>query len=278
MNSSRCLSMLRNYNFLATVALVTVLGSSSAIAQEAVLPAPTVAAPAAPASAAAPATLQDLLANGNAQQVPTVKDKGLPDGATVGDAEERNKALAAEASRKLDALIGTTLSDKRENNDQNTLATRNRHLQDMQYQLDLAKVSKELWKTLNGENSESEGKIKELETKISDLNAQNEALKNRASALAAGGAGGASDPDPVVVAIEGAGGKVEARILVPYAGEVYAHKGDTLPSGQKVVSISQSGVIVEKDNVKKSLAFGTSVPRNRPVRTVIPAGSVVFPQ
>jgi type IV pilus biogenesis protein PilP len=279
MNSYRCLSMLRNNKFLATVAFVTVLAGSSAIAQEIVLPAAPAAAPS-PVSPPAPSTLQEMMANGKGQDAPVVKDKGLPEGASVGDAEERNKALAAEASRKLDALIGTTLGDKREKNTQAEQAARQNKLMEMQYQLDLAKVSKELWKTLNGEDSDKENKIKDLETKITDLNAQNEALKNRASALAATGASGtgSSDPDPVVASISGAGGNIEAKILVPYVGEIYAHRGDTLPNGQKVVSISQSGVTVQKNDEKKVLAFGTAVPRTRPVRNIVPAGSVVFPQ
>jgi type IV pilus biogenesis protein PilP len=273
--------MLRNNKFLATVALVTALGGTSAIAQQIVLPAPPAQAPA--AASPAPSTLQDLMPSDATQQGVVVKDKGLPDGATVGDAEERNKALAAEAGRKLDALIGTTLGDKREKNTQAEQAARQNKLMEMQYQLDLAKVSKELWKTLNGESSDNESKIKELETKISDLNAQNEALKNRASALAAAvpasaGGAGANDPDPVVASVSGAAGNIEAKILIPYVGEVYARNGDTLPNGQKVVGISANGVTVAKDGVKKMLAFGTSVPRVRPVRTVIPANSVVFPQ
>jgi type IV pilus biogenesis protein PilP len=279
MNSYRCLSMLRNNKFLATVAFVTVLGGSSAIAQEIVLPAPPVAAPPT-VSPPAQATLKDLIANGNNDVAPGIKDKGLPAGATVGDAEERNKTLAAEASRRLDALIGNTLGDKRENNDQAAQSARQRKLMEMQYQLDLAKVSKELWKTLNGEESDNDNKIKELETKVTDLSAQNQALKTQASALAASGAAtdGSHDPDPVVASIAGAGGSIEAKILVPYVGEIYARRGDTLPNGQKVVSISQTGVTVQKGDVKKALAFGTSVPRTRPVRNILPAGSVVFPQ
>lgn len=271
MNSFRCQSMLRNNKFIATVALAAVLGVGPAVAQEINLPAPS-------ASAGAPSTLQDMINDGADKPVQNVKEQGLPEGATVGDAQERNKALAAEAGRKLDALIGTQLGDKRESNDAATMAARQRQLMEMQYQLDLAKVSKELWKTLNGEETANENKIKELEAKLSELNAQNEALKTRASALAAASPLGNADPDPVVAAISGAGGKMEAKILVPYVGEIYARVGDTLPNGQKVTSISPSGVKVWRNDIEKVLAFGTSVPRTRPVRNIVPANSLVFPQ
>lgn len=278
MNSFRCQQMLRDNKFLATVALVVALGgATSAVAQQAVVAPVPSAAPV--AQAGGQATLQDMMAVGANQQVPIVKEKGLPAGATIGDAEERNKALAAESARKLDELTGDALSDKRENNDAQTLAQRQRQLMDVEYKLKLAKLSKELWKTLNGEDSEKEGQIKELEAKIADLNAQNEALKTRSAQLAASvPGGGAADPDPVVASVTGAGGSIEAKILVPYVGEVFAHKGDTLPGGQKIVSISQSGVTVSKDGATRVLAFGSSVPKIRPVRNVVPASSVVFPQ
>jgi hypothetical protein len=49
-------------------------------------------------------------------------------------------------------------------------------------------------------------------------------------------------------------------------GEISAKRGDILPNGQRVVSISSSGVTVARqDGTPVVLGFGKSVPAVRPV-------------
>ena len=71
------------------------------------------------------------------------------------------------------------------------------------------------------------------------------------------------DPLPVVVEIVGSAGHLEARLLVPYFGEVIARIGMTLPNGMKVTSITAAKVIATMNGVKQTLPFGTSVPASR---------------
>jgi type IV pilus biogenesis protein PilP len=214
-----------------------------------------------------------LNAPGNVNGGPLVAQppaKGLPPGATLSDADQRVRAMAAEASRDLDELAAGALSNVRENNDVATKSIRNNQVMDLDHQIEVAKKSKELWTILNGEESEKEGQIKELESKVSALTAEKEALSKRAEAasLLARNTVDNPDPDPVVSSVMGAAGNARAEVLVPYMGKFNVKVGDTLPNGQKIVSISSNGVTVAQDGNRKVLSFGDSVPSVRPVRNV----------
>jgi type IV pilus biogenesis protein PilP len=196
--------------------------------------------------------------------------KGLPAGATLSDADQQVRAMAAEASRDLDALAAGALSSARENNDVNTKSVRQNQIMDLDHQIAIAKRSKELWTILNGESSEKEGQIKELEAKVSSLTAEKDALAKRAEAasILARQTVANPDPDPVVSSVMGAAGNARAEVLVPYSGKFTVKVGDTLPNGQKIVSIGSTGVTVAKDGERKLLSFGESVPSTRPNRIV----------
>ncbi|TLX17265.1 hypothetical protein FFR93_08185 [Rhizobium sp. MHM7A] len=261
MSSFRCLRKSR-INFAATAALFAIVTAAPAVAQQAPqLPQLPNASPVAlpgdvnggPVGVAAPA-------------------KGLPAGATLSDADQRVRAMAAEASRDLDELAAGALSAARENNDVNTKSVRQNQLMDLDHQIAIAERSKKLWTILNGEESEKEGQIKELEAKVSSLTAEKDALAKRAEAasILARQTVANPDPDPVVSSVMGAAGNARAEVLVPYSGKFTVKVGDTLPNGQKIVSIGSNGVTVSKDGSRKVLSFGDSVPSTRPARGASP--------
>jgi type IV pilus biogenesis protein PilP len=257
MSSFRCLRKSR-INFAATAALFAIVVAAPAVAQQA----PQV--PQLPN--AAPLALPGDVNGGPIRAV--APEKGLPVGATLSDADQRVRAMAAEASRDLDDLASGALSSARENNDVNTKSIRSNQIMDLDHQIAIAEKSKKLWTILNGEESEKEGEIKELEAKVSALTAEKEALAKRAEAasLLARQTVANPDPDPVVSSVMGAAGNARAEVLVPYSGRFTVKVGDTLPNGQKVVSIGSNGVTVSKDGERKVLSFGDSVPSVRPAR------------
>lgn len=257
MSSFRCLRKSR-INFAATAALFAIVSAVPALAQQA---APQV--PQLPNSA--PVAFPGPVNGGPAVAAPA---KGLPAGATLSDADQQVRAMAAEASRDLDALAAGALSSARENNDVNTKAVRQNQIMDLDHQIAIAERSKKLWTILNGEDSEKEGQIKELEAKVSSLTAEKDALAKRAeqASILARQSVANPDPDPVVSSVIGAAGNARAEVLVPYSGKFTVKIGDTLPNGQKIVSIGSTGVTVAKDGERKLLSFGDSVPSTRPNR------------
>jgi type IV pilus biogenesis protein PilP len=265
MSSYRRPSNLTN-QLLGTVAILAAFAATSALAQQAPQLPNAAARPVQAASQTPPGVLPPGVNGGKPVAAPV--EKGLPPGATLSDAEQRVRAMAAENSRALDDLVSGAVTDARENNTVKTFAKRKMDIMDLDYQLDVAKRGKELWTTLNGEETEKETQIKELESKVSTLTAEKEALSKQAQAasLLARSTLSSADPDPVVAEVLGAGNSVRAEILVPYMGRFNVSTGDTLPNGQKVVSIGANGVTVMKDGERKMLAFGTSVPSTRPVR------------
>ena len=68
---------------------------------------------------------------------------------------------------------------------------------------------------------------------------------------------------PVVAEIIGIAGQLQAKILVPYFGEVIAHSGTILPNGMTVTSITETEVIAIFNNESQMLPFGSSVPISR---------------
>lgn len=80
-------------------------------------------------------------------------------------------------------------------------------------------------------------------------------------------------PKPLVASVHGSGGSLRAVVLVPYVGQFTVRSGSGLPGGMKVVSVSDSGVVVVKDGKRFPLAFGTEVPRVQPASALaIPGG------
>lgn len=259
MSSFRCLRKSR-INLAATAVLLTAASALPALAQQA----PQLALPSAPAQAARPA-LPAL----PGQQVVEPVEKALPPGANISDADQRLRAMAAEAGRDLDELAGSALRDARENNDVAADSAHNMNKMDLDKKIEIAERTKKLWTILNGEESEKEGQIKELEARVSALTSEKEALTRRAEAaaqMAARNGPAVPDPDPVVSSVTGVSGNVKAEILVPYMGKFIVKTGDTLPNGQKIVSMSANGVTVSKDGTTKLLGFGTEVPSVRPGR------------
>lgn len=256
MSSFRCPRKSR-INFAATAAFFAIVSAAPAVAQQA----PQV--PQLPN--AAPIDLPVDVDGGPIGLTAPVK--GLPEGATLSDADQRVRDMAAEASRDLNELAAGALSNVRENNDVSTKSVRQNQIMDLDHQIAIAKKSKELWTILNGEESENEDVIKELEEKVGALTAEKSALTKRveAATLLNNQKAANPDPDPVVASVMGAAGNARAEILVPYSGKFTVKVGDTLPNGQKIVSIGSNGVTVAKDGERKILSFGDSVPSVRPV-------------
>jgi type IV pilus biogenesis protein PilP len=69
---------------------------------------------------------------------------------------------------------------------------------------------------------------------------------------------------PMVVSIGGTGAAPAATILVPGVGEVVAVPGSVLPGGMKVISVGQSGVVVQSGGKRQTLAFGTATAPTAP--------------
>ncbi len=68
---------------------------------------------------------------------------------------------------------------------------------------------------------------------------------------------------PVVAEIIGIAGQLQAKILVPYFGEVIAHSGTILPNGMTVTSITETEVMAILNYERQMLPFGSSVPISR---------------
>ena len=82
-------------------------------------------------------------------------------------------------------------------------------------------------------------------------------------------------PLPRIVTIWGTGTSLKATLLVPYVGEISATTGTSLPGDRKVVSVSNSGVVVKDPKLGNlSLGYGDSVPAAPPV---VQAAATRFP-
>lgn len=184
----------------------------------------------------------------------------LPKGASIDGAQDKVRNLASEAGKSLDDLVGSAMTP-RSKAEVGELANRQRRLMDLEYQLKEAKLAKELWVELNGDDS------KEKDEEISRLQGEKESLQAEIVRLSSAQMSTVkvADPDPVVAEITGAGGTMRAKVLVPYSGEFMVERGTTLPNGMKVLGVSKEGVTVAAGEVRKTLAFGSAVPRSRPV-------------
>lgn len=279
MSNYRCLQTLKSNTALSVAALF--LFASPVLAQQ--LPAPELPAssPVQTTMPQAPAPLALPAANSQPQQksVEDQVDIKLPEGATISDADQKVRSLAAQNAKSLDALAGSAADMTRTNNDVDTMAKRKIKLMELDSQIDMAKRAKELWKILNGDDTTKQNQIKDLEAQVSKLKSENEKLTKKVESDSAAIQAQLPDPDPVVASISGAAGDNHAEILVPYMGKYNARVGSILPNGQKVVSISASGVTVSKDGATKILSFGTAVPSVRPNnKPMYPASVTVMPQ
>jgi biotin carboxyl carrier protein len=130
----------------------------------------------------------------------------------------------------------------------------------------LAEIVVKYWGTVfNNEHAkawrEEERKQADAEAERAKKAAAEEAERAKAAAqtaatqlLASGGAGASVEaPLPRVYEILGA----EAGLIVHGAGLTYAHAGQTLGNGDKVVAVSGAGVVIERDGKKLSLGFAT---------------------
>lgn len=201
----------------------------------------------------------------NANETQQKKIIGLPVDASVdnNDAEK----MSNDAQKNLDQLIGNATQNEVVNTDAKLEIQRQTEI--IAAKLELAKKAKELWVTLHGEQeAESQKKVQELQQQVNDLQEQ---LKSSNAKLATDSEQSGisnNDPLPVVSSILGAGGKVKAKILVPYVGEMDAYQGMQINDSLKVVSISETGVKVSKNGKIYQLAFGNSVPRERQINAL----------
>lgn len=241
--------------------LRTPSASKAAAALAAALAAATLAMPASAQQQDAPVFLNipdtDLPPPEGIQQSPRT---AMPAGASISDAQERVRGMAAEAGRSLEELLGTAVTPRIEA-EVGEMAERQRRIMLLEHQLKEAKLARELWTELNGEEDS-----KASQEEIERLHAEKASLEAEVVRLTAMQVQRqVSDPDPVVAEITGAAGSMRAKVLVPYMGEFIVEPGSSLPNGMKVVGISKAGVKVSKDGSSRMLAFGSSVPRVRAV-------------
>jgi hypothetical protein len=189
----------------------------------------------------------------------------LPPDASLGEANERVKAMASEADQLLDRLVDGALSNEAGKTTVEEMGASDIRIQHLEKKLEEAKLVAEYWETVSGKDHRADEKIKTLETEKADMQSELTRLREQVSKAAVERRRTMDDPDPVVAEITGAAGSIKAKILIPYVGEVIARPGQTLANGQKVTSISASGVKVQKaDGSSVVLSFGTSVPKTRP--------------
>lgn len=189
----------------------------------------------------------------------------IPADASLGESNARVKALATEADQGLDRLVeGAIANEGAKVNVDEMEQSKNRKML-LEQKLEEAKVAVEYWETVNGKDHRADEKIKGLEAEKTALEKELSELRQQLSKAVTEKKSVPTDPDPVVADITGAAGAVKAKILIPYMGEITAKRGDVLPNGQKVISVSASGVTVARpDGTPVVLGFGKTVPAVRP--------------
>lgn len=255
MNSSRYPRRTRK----AVAALALLLSSAAAVAVAQEMPAPP----------ALDTTQRAVLANQNPEgangSVPAAPSIALPADASLGEANERVKAMSSEADQLLDRLVDGALSNEAGKTTVEEMSGSNIRIMQLEKKLAEAKLVAEYWETVSGKDHRADEKIKGLEEEKAEMLSELTRLREQVSKNAAERRKVQADPDPVVAEITGAAGSVKAKILIPYMGEMIARTGDVLPNGQKVTGISNTGVKVQrKDGSAALLGFGTSVPSTRP--------------
>jgi len=186
----------------------------------------------------------------------------LPPGASIGDASREVQSLAAEAGKTLETLVGESAVG-RDKAQIDELAGRKRRIMMLKDQLEEAKLAKQIWQELHGQDDAQSEEVKRLEEENKALQESLAAAQQAQQAQQVQQQSAADEPLPVVSSIDGAADVSRAVILVPYVGIVRAEAGSLLPNGMKVVSITKQGVVVEQDGKRKGLAFGGAVPMQR---------------
>jgi len=189
----------------------------------------------------------------------------LPQGASIEGASRDVQALAAEAGKSLDALVGESAVG-RDKALIDELSARKRRIMLLKDQLEEAKLAKQIWQELHGDEGGENEEVKRLEEENRSLQAALTAAQQAPQRQAAE----SDEALPVVSSIDGAADVARAVILVPYVGIVRAETGSLLPNGMKVVSISKQGVVVEQDGKRRGLAFGGAVPMQRKTTPGVP--------
>lgn len=186
----------------------------------------------------------------------------LPSGLTAGEVGKTARDLSAEASDLLKEFSVGEMTPA-EATDVEELARQKREIQRLEGELRKVELNAEIYKILNPKQAENDARVEDLENEVERLQAELTAAETAPIIIEQ------KDPPPVVAEVLGAAGRMEAKILVPYMGEVIARHGTVLPNGMKVTSITSTGVRVKDGDETLSLAFGTSVPAARPMVTSV---------
>ncbi|MCV9965049.1 hypothetical protein OIU34_24435 [Pararhizobium sp. BT-229] len=190
-------------------------------------------------------------------------DFKLPEGASVGDANDKIKKLSSDGAKSLQDLVGASIDNARENVDVEARSGDKREIEALKTQVEKAKLAKELYQIINGEDDKNKAELETVKAERDELSVQVKSLEEQlveTSKQVQSQAKNSDEPNPVIVSVTGSGGNLNAKLLVPYYGETTVRKGDVLANGQTVASITPNGVTVVRDGETAKLGFGTSVP------------------
>ncbi|MDW9479058.1 hypothetical protein GOB57_10320 [Sinorhizobium meliloti] len=188
-------------------------------------------------------------------------DFKLPEGASVGDANEKIKKLSSDGAKSLQELVGASIDNQRENVDVEARSGDKREIEALKVQVEKAKLAKELYQIINGDEDKNQAELETVKAERDELSVQVKSLEEQLAETSKQAQSRSQDePNPVIVSVTGSAGNLSAKLLVPYYGEANVRKGDVLANGQTVASITPNGVTVVKDGQAAKLGFGTSVP------------------
>ncbi|MCZ7861255.1 hypothetical protein O9X98_07515 [Agrobacterium salinitolerans] len=191
----------------------------------------------------------------------------LPEGASVGDANDKIKKLSSDGAKSLQDLVGSAIDNQRENVDVEARSGDKREIEALKTQVEKAKLAKELYQIINGDEDKNKAELETVKAERDELSVQVKSLEEQlvetSKQIQTQAVKNRDEPNPVIVSVTGSGGNLSAKVLVPYYGEATVRKGDVLANGQTVASITPNGVTVVKDGETSKLGFGTSVPAQR---------------
>lgn len=194
-------------------------------------------------------------------------DFKLPEGASVGDANDKIKKLSSDGAKSLQDLVGAAVDNQRENVDVEARSGDKREIEALKTQVEKAKLAKELYQIINGDEDKNKAELETVKAERDELSVQVKSLEEQlvetSKQIQTQASKSRDEPNPVIVSVTGSGGNLSAKVLVPYYGEATVRKGDVLANGQTVASITPNGVTVVKDGETSKLGFGTSVPAQR---------------
>ena len=232
----------RLVNTAVFAAFLSITGLSSVVAQQLNLP-----------------PIQDVGVSGQAAPLPSYN---LPEGASLEDVNSKLQELSSEGARSLQSLVGNSTS-VREMNDIEDRSADQREINKLTLSLEKARLAKELFKTINGDDQNFKAELEAVKAERDALAVQISAIEQqliRTTKLMAEQSSGSNVVNPVVVRIVGAANDLTATLLVPVTGQTIVKVGDMLSNGQTVSSITPKGVSVSSGSSKNfKLSFGTSV-------------------